>query len=189
MSTPDTNTTMPTLILIDCQEGFKDWDFWGGNRNNPDLEQNLLDLLGLWRSNEWPVVHVVHHSQDPNSILRRDKASGDIWPELTPTAEEPVIVKRENSGFIGTELEVHLRRTHTSQLVIAGLTTNHCVSTTTRMAGNMGFDVQLVGDACATFDRIGPDGIKNDAQLIHDISLSDLHGEFCQVIDMKDLDI
>jgi nicotinamidase-related amidase len=177
----------PTLILIDCQEGFKDWDRWGGNRNNTELEQNLLQLLQLWRSNNLPIVHVVHHSQDPNSLLRRDKPSGEIWPELEPVALEKLIVKRENSAFIDTELEVHLCRSNTKQLVIAGLTTNHCVSTTVRMAGNMGFDAHLVGEACATFDRVGPDGIKHSAQLIHDIALSDLHGEFCQVVGLTEL--
>jgi len=184
MTSPD----KPTLILIDCQQGFKDWNFWGGNRNNPSLEQNLQSLLELWRTNQWPVAHIVHHSQDPNSILRRDKSSGDIWPELTPKADEPVMVKRENSAFIGTELEVYLRRNNAKNLVLAGLTTNHCVSTTTRMAGNMGYDVQLVGDACATFDRIGPNGVTYDAQLIHEVCLSDLHGEFCQVVGICELD-
>jgi nicotinamidase-related amidase len=177
----------PTLILIDCQEGFKDWNYWGGNRNNPCLEQNLQSLLVLWRTKQWPVVYIVHHSRDPNSILRRDKSSGDIWPELAPRENEPVIVKRENSSFIGTELEVYLRRHNANKLVLAGLTTNHCVSTTTRMAGNMGYDVQLVGDACATFDRIGPNGVKYDAQLIHEVCLSDLHGEFCQVVGISEL--
>ena len=47
--------------------------------------------------------------------------------------------------------------------------------------------VQLVGDACATFDRIGPNGVKYDAQLIHEVCLSDLNGEFCQVVDTSKL--
>ncbi|MBT4239312.1 cysteine hydrolase [Oceanospirillaceae bacterium] len=175
------------LILIDCQQGFKDWDYWGANRNNPALEHNLLQLLNHWRANQLPIVHVVHHSRDVNSLLRRDKSSGEIWPELTPIAGEELIVKRENSSFIGTELEVYLRRNHINQLAIAGLTTNHCVSTTVRMAGNMGFDVRLVGEACATFDRVGPDGSTYAAQLIHDIALSDLHGEFCQVVNIGEL--
>ena len=175
------------LILIDCQQGFKDWDYWGANRNNPALEHNLLQLLNHWRAHQLPIVHVVHHSRDVNSLLRREKSSGEIWPELTPIAGEELIVKRENSSFIGTELEVYLRRNHINQLAIAGLTTNHCVSTTVRMAGNMGFDVQLVGEACATFDRAGPDGRFHAAQLIHDIALSDLHGEFCQVVGLGEL--
>ena len=49
------------------------------------------------------------------------------------------------------------------------------------------FDVRVVGEACATFDRLGPDGSTYAAQLIHDIALSDLHGEFCQVVDIGEL--
>ena len=67
--------------------------------------------------------------------------------------------------------------------MIVGLTTNHCVSTTARMAGNLGFATWVVSDATATFDRVGPDGVKHLAEHIHAIALSDLHGEFATVVD------
>lgn len=175
----DKNTS--TLLLIDCQEGFSDWDYWGGNRNNPDLESNLRELLERYRERNQPIFHIIHHSNDPDSILRTDKPSGKIMNDLSPRQNEPVFIKRENSAFVGTNLDVYLRRQNINDLTIAGLTTNHCVSTSTRMAGNLGYDVKLVGDACATFDRIGPTGLKFESQLIHDMSLSDLHNEFCQV--------
>jgi nicotinamidase-related amidase len=69
--------------------------------------------------------------------------------------------------------------------VIAGISTNHCVSTTTRMAGNLGFTTWVVSDATATFDRVGPDGINYSAEQIHAIALSDLHGEFATVVDTQ----
>jgi nicotinamidase-related amidase len=94
-----------------------------------------------------------------------------------------VIEKRVNSAFIGTSLETDLRRVGCSELVIVGLTTNHCISTTARMAGNLGFSTWVVSDATATFDRVGPDGIEHSAEQIHAIALSDLHGEFATVID------
>ena len=175
------------LIMIDWQTGFDDWDYWGGNRNNPEAQSNAARLLAHWREKNGAVFHVIHHSTNPASPLRREKETGQIVPELAPLEGEEVMHKRENSVFVGTHLSVALRRLGINRLVISGLTTNHCVSTSTRMAGNLGFEVRLVGDACATFDRVGPDGESFPADLIHRVCLSDLHGEFCQVVRSSDL--
>lgn len=148
----------PALILIDWQQGFEDHASWGGNRNNPEAESNALSLLTYWREHGFPVFHCIHDSQEPQSLLRRDRPGGQIMPEFEPRDSEPLFIKNVNSCFIGTDLEDVLRERRIQNLVICGLTTNHCVSTTARMAGNFGFNVTLVGDACATFDRIGVDG-------------------------------
>lgn len=180
-----TAVNSPALILIDWQDGFDDWDYWGGNRNNPDAENKAATLLDHWRRKGRMIAHVIHHSLNPESPLRRDQAGGEIKAKLSPRNGEEIFVKRVNSGFIGTDLANQLRRNRVTDLVICGLTTNHCVSTTTRMAGNMGFDVKLVGEACATFDRAGLDGQVFPAQLIHDTSLANLHDEFCDVIGLE----
>lgn len=182
-----TDSNNPTLILIDCQEGFHDWDYWGGNRNNPDVEQNLKSLLEFWRDNNRPIAHVIHHSLNPESPLRTEKTTGKIMASLTPKKGEPVIFKRANSAFAGTDLDGYLRRLNTNRLIIAGLTTNHCVGTSVRMAENMGYTVKMVADACATFDRLGPTGKTYKAQQIHEMALADLHGEFCQVVDVAEV--
>ena len=181
MTKADTLGTTNALVLIDWQKAFDEPDGWGGARNNPDAEANAAALLDHWRSHGWPVIHVVHHSLNPNGLLERSKPSGEIKEGLEPRDGEPLIVKRVNSGFIGTDLEGTLRRAGASCVTICGLTTNHCVSTTARMAGNMGYEVIVVGDATAAFDRTGVDGTRYPAQLIHDISLANIHGEFCTV--------
>jgi nicotinamidase-related amidase len=63
--------------------------------------------------------------------------------------------------------------------------TNMCVSTTARMAGNLGFTTYVVSDATATFDNTGPDGTRYNSELVHSVALADLHGEFSTVVDTK----
>ena len=106
---------------------------------------------------------------------------------LEPKSDELVIRKDVNSAFIGTALELELRRRHIRRLVVAGFFTNFCVETTVRMAGNMGFDTYLAHDACATTNRLGPDGTDHDPQLIHDLAITSMHGEFCTAIDSNQL--
>jgi len=171
------------LILIDWQHGFDNHAYWGGNRNNPDAENNGMALLDSWRDNAGPIFHCIHHSQNPGSLLRQEKPGGKILNGFLPHKNEPLIVKNVNSCFIGTDLETQLKERGITALTICGLTTNHCVSTTTRMAGNLGFNVTLVGDACATFDRTGVDGTIYPANLVHEISLANIHNEFCTVKD------
>jgi nicotinamidase-related amidase len=94
---------------------------------------------------------------------------------------EPVIVKRVNSAFIGTNLEKQLRSADIKTLVVCGATTNHCVETTVSKAGNLGFDACLVRDATWTFDRVGPDGDAHAAADIHAMTLANLNGEFARI--------
>jgi nicotinamidase-related amidase len=171
------------LLLVDLQKGF-DEPTWG-RRNNPQMESQILVLLQAWRAREWPVFHVRHMSTDPGSPLWPGKPGNNFKEALAPVDGERLIEKRVHSSFIGTSLEEELRRCGCRALVIVGMTTNHCVSTTTRMAGNLGFETWVVSDATSTFDRAGPDGIVYPAELIHAIALSDLHGEFATVLDMQ----
>lgn len=175
------------LIIVDVQQGFAEADYFGGKRNNPDAEANMATLLNAWRESNRPIFHIKHNSTEPQSPLRPDQPGNAIKPEVAPQGDEPVIEKTVNSAFIGTDLEQRLRDAGIEQVVIVGLTTNHCVSTTTRMAGNLGFDTYLVGDATATFDRMGVNGTRYDAQLIHDAELANLNGEFAIVSTTQDI--
>jgi nicotinamidase-related amidase len=179
MTSTMSSSPSSALLLIDVQQGFAD-PRWGA-RNNPDAEQRIAALLAAWRRAGWPVLHVQHMSQEPGSPLRPEAPGNAFRPEAAPLAGEPLFQKTVNSAFIGTTLEEHLRHEGIGALVIAGLTTDHCVSTTARMAGNLGFEVVIVEDATATFERTGPDGVRYSAEQMHRLALASLHGEFGRV--------
>lgn len=180
MSKSQPPRTPPALLSIDVQSGFDD-PVWG-TRNNPAAEAAIATLLAAWRAVGAPVFHVQHCSCSPNSPLAPSKPGCAFKAEALPSAGEPVFRKSVNSAFIGTNLEPALRAAAVRQLVLIGLTTDHCVSTTTRMAANLGFECFLVSDATATFARVGPDGHQFTAEEMHRSALASLHGEFATVL-------
>ncbi len=177
----------PALILIDIQKGFEDINYWGGHRNNPGAETNAKKLLNFWRLNDWPVFHMKHCSTNPNSILAEGNVGNDFQDIVKPIDGEQIIKKSVNSAFIGTNLKQELDQLNIKKLIIVGLTTDHCVSTSVRMAGNYGYETFVVSDATATFDKVGPEGQKYTAEIIHEIALVSLHKEFATVIKTEEL--
>ena len=177
----------PALLLIDIQQGFEEKDYYGGERNNPEAEQRASDLLLYWRQKQWPVIHVHHHSTDPQSPLHPSKDGVAPHPLLTPIQSEFVYVKSVHSAFIESLLEEELNSLGIKRLVFTGITTNHCVSSNVRMAHNLGFDCWVITDATAAFDQIGPAGERLESDLIHQVALASLGGEFAQLIDSATL--
>ncbi|MDJ0778609.1 MAG: cysteine hydrolase family protein [Gammaproteobacteria bacterium] len=166
-------------MIIDVQVGLDDPA--QGERNNPSAERNIAALLAAWRRHERPIVHVQHDSVEAESKLRPELPGNAIKPEARPLPGETVIRKRTNSAFVDTGLEQLLRSRGIEQLVVAGLTTDHCVSATVRSAADLGFDVTLVRDACAAFGRTGFDGRFYSGDEIHRNNLVSLDGEFCRL--------
>ncbi len=173
------------LVVIDVQQGMDDPR--GGERNNPDAEQRIADLLAAWRAAGRPVIHVQHLSLEPDSPLREDLPGHAFKTEALPISGEPIFRKHVNSAFIGTELEAYLRDNDIEALVLAGMTTDQCVSTTARMAANLGFTVTVVEDATATFERQGPDGEHYSADTMHRVELASLNGEFATIGSARDI--
>ncbi|KAJ5100351.1 hypothetical protein N7456_006403 [Penicillium angulare] len=215
--------SLPTaLILIDNQSAFTHPDNlsdWGTGRSNPLYEVNIQALLLAFRSARtasstfMEVIHIFHSSVTPGSPLHPSHPNNGIRPLdfATPASDgsEPVFWKSVNSSFIGTDLEAHLREKNIRQIIVAGLTTDHCVSTTVRMAANLGVvdrmldegpvkiksdgthvkDVRvqkgrivLVPDATATFGKGG-----FDAETVHAVSVASLDGEFCEAIGAEEV--
>ncbi|KAF6806795.1 isochorismatase hydrolase [Colletotrichum sojae] len=205
------SSTPTALVLIDIQEGFKHPTHWGNSRSTPSFEENVEKILAAARSHntkntqhEILVIHVHHHSVSPTSALHPSNflpgsstSSVAPLPFAAPKGSEPVFTKNQNSSFVGTKLEEMLRSAGIHQLVVVGLTTDHCVSTTVRMAANLqvlgdegGPDgngegvhgVVVVRDAVATYEKGG-----FDAETVHAVNLASLDGEFAEVTNTQDV--
>jgi len=178
-------TQNPALILVDIQQAFDDPSF--GKRNNPEAETNAKRLLDAWRKAGYPIFHIQHLSTSAGSLLRPESPGSALKEIVRPENNEPVINKNVNSAFIGTDLEIRLRQSGISQVVLVGITTDHCVSTTTRMAANLGFQTFIVTDATAAFGHVGPDGRSWSAEDIHSSALASLHGEFATALTTEEV--
>jgi nicotinamidase-related amidase len=168
------------LVPIDVQQGFDD-DRWGA-RNNPDAERHIAELLEAFRGTDRPVVHVGHDSTEPGSPLRPDRPGNAFKAVADPDDDEPVVTKRVNAAFVDTDLAERLRDAGVERPVFVGFRTDHCVSTTARLAENLGFAPYVVDDATVTFDRTF-DGTRYAAAQNHRLALAQLSGEFATIVE------
>lgn len=176
-----TTTQNTALIIIDVQVGLDDPQL--GERNNPDAERNMARLLGHWRATGRPIFFVQHVSTESQSPLRPELPGHAIKAIVAPRDDdEPIIRKSVNNAFVGTDLEERLRRAHVDGVVCVGLTTGHCVSTTVRMASDLGFKTCVVQDATACHDQHGYDGVYYPPEVIHRGALLSLQDEFAEVV-------
>ena len=177
----------PALLLVDVQKAFLEPDYPGLKRNNLDAEKTCGLILNKWRELKLPVFHVRHSSVNPESKLHKSKSGFSFNDYVSPIDGETVLTKSANSAFIGTNLETLLIDQNLETLVIVGMTTNHCISTTVRMSGNLGYDTYLISDSTAAYNTMGLDGEMIDCETIHSISLANLNEEFTTIISSEEL--
>ncbi|RXJ04648.1 isochorismatase family protein [Anaerobacillus alkaliphilus] len=172
---------LPALLILDVQKGFDD-PYWG-KRNNPQAEENMSRLLSEWRRRGGTVIYSKHLSVQPKSPLHHTNKIGTEFKDIiSPALGEMVFTKNVNSAFIGTELGTYLQQQKVKSVVITGLSTQHCVSTTTRMSGNLGYHTYLVSDAIAAFEVTDHNGNVHSADAIQEHELAMLHNEFATIV-------
>jgi len=161
----------PVLLLMDYQEAIcrPDGMFGSSGMGAEVVRRGVLAraavVLDSFRSRGDAVVHArlsvdqgghrITNSSDSFAMIREHKLmlDGDpateICPEVAPLADEPVIAKCGFGPFAGTSLEGLLHKLHPTELVMAGVTTNHVVESAVRHASDVGFPVVVLEDLCA----------------------------------------
>ena len=175
------------LILVDVQKAFLDKDYPGFKRNNINAERVCGLILNKWRELNLSVIHIRHSSTNPDSKLHKSKPGFLFNDYVIPLKSETVLTKTVNSGFIGTNLSGILNDLNITSLVFAGMTTNHCISSTVRMSGNLGYQTYLVSDATAAYNTLGLNGEMIDCEIIYNTSLANLSEEFATILSSEEL--
>jgi nicotinamidase-related amidase len=188
------------LIIIDQQQGI-DSDRLG-ERNNPDAQNVMLEMLCFWRSRTWPVFHIKHRSKDPQSVFWPEQQGYNFKEQFEPnqkkTAQhncdqdssaggEFVIEKTVPCAFTKNTLEQKLQSLAVDSIVVVGASTNNSVESTVRSAGNLGFSVIVVEQACFAFDKVDFSGVLRSAQQVHDMSLANLNNEYAKVLSWEQI--
>lgn len=173
------------LLPIDMQRAFDDpkWP----RRWNDAVDANGLALIGAWRAAGRPIIHVRHDSISPGSTLAPGAPGNSFRPGFGPVSDEPIVSKSVNSAFIGTDLDLRLKRLGARHVVVFGITTDMCVSTTIRTGANMGWDMILAPDACDCFDLPDGKGGTIRAEDIHAAHVATLAFEFCRTLASAEL--
>ena len=173
------------LLPVDMQRAFDDpqWP----RRWNAGVDENGRALLAAWRQAKRPIIHVRHDSIAPGSALAPGHPGNAFRPGFEPLVGEAVVAKSVNSAFIGTDLDLRLKRLSARHVVVFGISTDMCVSTTVRTGANLGWDMILVPQACDCFDLPDGKGGTIRAEDIHAAHVATLAFEFARTATVQEL--
>ena len=82
-------------------------------------------------------------------LLPKDRVDSQMVPELTPEGDDIVVLKTTDSALTGTNLRLLLRNMNIEDVIVAGIFTDQCVSSTVRSLADESFGVVVVDDCCA----------------------------------------
>jgi len=174
------------LVVIDIQQFY----FEGGLvplTGSVEAAAQARKVLDAFRAKRLPVFHVRHV---PASVAIVDGEPADpqyrIRPEVQPAAGEPVISKRFANSFRETDLLERLRQRGVTRLVIVGMQTHMCVEAASRAATDLGFEVVVVHDACAT-RALAFEGRTVPAEMVHAGALAAIAGTYGRVVSVAEL--
>jgi nicotinamidase-related amidase len=167
------------LILIDLQNEYLD-----GPVAVPDAAAaiaNAAHLLQHARDSGTPIFHIAHRGK-ASGLFDRAASRGQIAEAVAPLPGESILEKTLPNAFAGTALEAQLKATQRANIILAGLMTHMCVSSTARAALDLGFRTAVAADCCAT--RALPDGHGGtiDAGTVHKVALAELSDRFAIVV-------
>jgi len=171
---------LKALLIIDMQLEMQHRIAAGRDCVNADAPERIAALAAAFRQAGWPVVHVRHRDDTPQSPLHPAAVGYPPMACAEALEGEAVFVKRTSSAFASTDLAAHLHAQGLTELVVAGAVAGFCVNSTVRHGADLGFEMTVVRDAVLGFDL--PDAGLS-AAVIFDVTLAHLAADFARVVD------
>lgn len=154
------------VILIDFQKDY----FPGGKYplvNSLEAAKKAYMILQCFREHKGHHVHIQHISRKPDAAYFISGERGtDIHDSVAHFEGEPIVYKHDKNAFLNTELLELLKSWEIERVIIIGMMTHLCVDATARAAYDLGFQVIVAEDACATRDLSFGDTVI-PAELVH----------------------
>lgn len=182
-----THLDAPTtaLIVIDFQLEYFDGAAPGKLRipDGPKAMAQANRLIAFADAHSVPVIHIQHLGAATGTLFAAGSVFAEFHPDIAPAPHHAVLQKTTASSFASTDLHARLQAQGIKTLIICGLMTHMCVSTTTRDARPLGYQVIVAADACATRDIAAWDGRGVVAHTdLHRATLTALSDNFADVL-------
>ena len=168
------------LLVIDIQDSFKISAERWASRSNPRFEENVTELIATFREASLPVIFVLHNDSDPG--FRPGDPEVRLMSFLDRRDSEPLITKNTRNAFTSTDLQQRLDALNVGRVVISGISTEQCCETTTRVAADLGYEVDFVTEATATFPigTLSTDAIIERTEAV-------LRGRFARIATVREI--
>jgi nicotinamidase-related amidase len=148
MAASDPGMDTAALLVIDIQDNFKASPRWA-QRNNPQFEANVTELIRAFRAAGRPVIYFLHSDSDPGWTT--DSPHYRLMDFLDRRDDEMLLHKTSHNGFTTTQLGRVLQKQGVRRIVVTGIRTEQCCETTARVGFDLGYDVDFVTEATLTF--------------------------------------
>jgi len=174
------------LLVIDVQNSFLQRDYWSDEAFKPYAEKQSR-LIQHARDKQWQVVYVLHN--EAQGVFSPESGFVQLMSFLAPTEQEPTFNKHVHNALLDSGLHEWLQAQGIDTLVISGIRTEQCCETTTRVASDLGYQVEYVLDATLTFPMQHPlTGEMVSAQAIQSHTALVLSGRFATIRTVDDYD-
>lgn len=179
-SDPIKCAALKALIIIDMQMEMQNRIKAGRDCVNEGAPEQIAALAGVFRLQGFPVIHIRHRDDNPESPFHVDAAGYPPMPCAEAVEGEAVFVKQTSSAFASTDLARHLKDEGITNLVVTGAVAGFCVNSTVRNGADLGFDITIVRDAVVGFD-LPAAGLTS--KVIFDVTMAHLEADFARIAD------